>query len=70
MAEALKIPNQVIDADWRNDVGDYETYGTETEEMEYVSPDEVDKESIEKIKARNLSRGRTVLGIFNKNLVA
>ncbi len=70
MAEALKIPNQVVDADWRNDVGDYETYGTETEEMEYVSPDEVNKESIEKIKARNLSRGRTILGIFNKNLAA
>ena len=68
MAEALKIPSQVVDADWRNDVGDYETYGTETEEMEYVSPDEVNKESIEKIKARNLNRGRTVLGIFNKNL--
>ncbi len=68
MAEALKIPNQVVDADWRNDVGDYETYGTEAEEMEYVSPDEVNKESIEKIKARNLSRGRTILGIFNKNL--
>jgi hypothetical protein len=70
MAEVLKIPSQVVDADWRNDVGDYETYGTETEEMEYVSPDEVNKESIEKIKARNLSRGRTVLGIFNKNLAA
>ena len=69
MTEALKIPNQVVDSDWKDDV-DYETYGTDEEEKEYISPTNVSKESINKIKARNLRRGQTILSIFNKNNLA
>ena len=40
-------------------------------EMEYISPKEVSKESIEKIKARNLRQGHKILSIFkNEKLVA
>ena len=42
MTEALKIPNHVIDSDWKDDV-DYETYGTDEQEMEYISPADVSK---------------------------
>ena len=66
MTEKLKIPNQVVESDWKDDV-DYQTYGTDQEEMEYISPTEVSKESINKIKARNLKRGQTILSIFNKH---
>ena len=66
MTEKLKLPKQVIDSDWKDDVGlDYETYGTKKQEMEYISPNEVSKESIKRIKARNI--GRNVLNIFSKN---
>lgn len=70
MTEKLKIPNQVVESDWKDDIS-YQTYGTDQEEMEYISPAEVSKESINKIKARNLKRGQTILNIFNKrDLVA
>ena len=36
-------------------------------EAEYVSPKEVSRESIQKIKARNLKRGSTVFSIFKNN---
>ena len=71
MAEKLKIPTEVIDADWKDDVGlDYETYGTEKQEMEYVSPDNVPKESIEKIKSMDLTqkfrqRGQKIGKLFS-----
>ena len=65
MAEALKIPNQVIDSDWKDDI-DFETYGTDKQEMEYISPDQVSKESIEKIKARNEKIGHSILGIIKQ----
>ena len=44
--EALEIPNQVIDSDWKDDI-DYEPY---TDEKEYISPESVNKETIAKIK--------------------
>ena len=67
MTETLKIPNQVINSDWRDDV-DFETYGTDKQEREYISPAEVSEESIEMIKARKLNqaRGHKLL-IFGKN---
>ena len=65
--EKLNIPNQVIDSDWKDDI-DYETYGNNKEEMEYIAPSEVSKESIAKIKARKLNqeRGHKFL-LFTKN---
>ena len=69
MTEALKLPTKVIESDWK-DI-DYETYGSNKQEREYISPIKVSKESIEKIKARNLKRGRRILSIFgNDKLVA
>lgn len=66
MTETLKLPTEVVDSDWKDDVGiDYETYGTNKQEIEYIAPAEISKESIEKIKARKL--GHNVLGIFSKN---
>ena len=64
MTEQLKIPNQVINSDWRDDVDlDFETYGTNKQ------PTEVSKVSIEKIKARKLSkeRGHKLLTVFSRN---
>ncbi len=70
MTETLKIPNQVINSDWRDDVDlDFETYGTNKQEREYISPAKVSKESIEKIKARRLNkeRGKKLLTLFSRN---
>ena len=69
MTEALQIPKQVINADWKDDI-DYETYGDDEQEMEYVSPDKVSKASIEKIKSRDLrptfkERGSKVSHLFH-----
>ena len=52
MAETLKLPNQVINSRWDDDVDvDYAIYGgSKTGEREYISPSEVSKESIDKIK--------------------
>ena len=69
MTEKLKLPTGVVDSDWKDDI-DYETYGTNKQEMEYVSPKEVSRESIEKIKAMNLKRGHNVLSIFSSEKFA
>ncbi len=68
MTEKLDLPTKVIDSDWKDDI-DYETYGNNKQEREYISPVEISKESIEKIKSRNLKRGQTILSIFSKNNV-
>jgi len=69
MTETIKLPTKVINSDWKDDTVDYETYGTPKQEMEYISPDTISKESIERIKARRLNhtRGHNVLSIFSKN---
>ncbi|MBR3157399.1 hypothetical protein IKF20_03205 [Candidatus Saccharibacteria bacterium] len=46
MTQAFKIPNKVIDSDWKDDV-DYEAY---EDEKTYVSPDSIKKETLKKIK--------------------
>lgn len=66
MTEKLNLPTEVIDSDWRDDI-DYETYGNSKQEREYISLTEVSKESIERIKSRNLKRGQAILSIFSKN---
>ena len=50
MTEKLNLPKngEVINSDWKDDI-DYEPYGTNKEEMEYVPPDSIKKESIEKL---------------------
>lgn len=64
MTQKLKIPNEVIDADWKDDI-DFAGYGTEEQEMEYISPEKVSRESIKRIKARK--RGQTIHSIFTKH---
>lgn len=70
MAETLKIPKQVVDSDWTDDIDvDYAIYGdTEKMEREYVSPAEVSKESISRIKERKL--GHTALLFKSKDKLA
>ena len=62
MAEKLNIPKRVVDSNWKDDVDvDYAIYGDdEREEREYISPTEVSKESIDKIKKRNLKIGHFI----------
>lgn len=45
-AETIKLPNKVIDSDWKDDI-DYEPY---EDEKTYISPSEVPKETIKRIK--------------------
>lgn len=54
MIEKLTLPNQVVESDWKDDIGDYQTLGDEKQEMEYISPADVSKEGIKKIKAQKL----------------
>ena len=44
--EDIKLPNKVVDSEWKDDI-DYEPY---EDEKTYVSPDEIKKETITKIK--------------------
>lgn len=54
MAETLKMPKQLVDSDWKDDVDvDYAIYGgSEKMEREYIRPEstDMDPESINKIK--------------------
>ena len=52
--EKLELPKKVVDSDWKDDI-DYQPY---EQEMEYIAPSEVSKESIDKIKARKLNQER------------
>lgn len=56
MAETLKLPKKVVDSDWEDDIDiDYAIYGdSEKDEAKYISPAEVSKESIDKIKAQKI----------------
>ena len=66
MTETLKLPKEVVKSGWEDDVDlDYETYGTNKQEMEYISPDKVSKESLERIKNRKI--GQNILNILSKN---
>ena len=66
--EKLQLPKQVIKANWHDDI-EFETYGNAEQEMEYVAPNKVSKESINRIKARKLNknRGQKLFTIFTKN---
>ena len=65
MAETLKLPNTVVDSDWKDDVDvDYAIYGgNEKFEREYVSQQEIKKETIERIKKQKIGK----LALFNMN---
>ena len=51
--QTIKLPTKVIDSDWRDDVAgmDYEPF---TDEKTYVSPSDVTKETIAKIKQSSI----------------
>lgn len=46
MEETINLPKEVIDSEWKDDI-DYETY---KDERTYISPDEVKKTTITRIK--------------------
>ncbi|MBR2994518.1 hypothetical protein IKF32_01205 [Candidatus Saccharibacteria bacterium] len=48
MDDTIKLPNQVIDSDWKDDIVDYEAYDNE---KTYVSPKSIKKETLAKIKS-------------------
>ena len=56
MAETLKLPNAVVDSDWKDDVDvDYAICGgNEKQEREYVSQEQLSKEKIDRIKKRKI----------------
>lgn len=58
MAEIIKLPNTVVDSDWKDDVDvDYAIYGgTEKNEREYVPQAEIKKETIERIKSQKVGK--------------
>lgn len=77
--QTLNIPNQVIDSDWKDDIDvgyatstddnglDFAIYGDdETKEGEYISPSEVSKESIKRIKNRQIRLAFTGLRKFRQ----
>lgn len=71
MAEKLHLPKTPINnSDWESDVpdADYAIYGgDEKQEMQYISPESVSKESIKRIKARDLRNGHKILNLFTKD---
>lgn len=64
MAEIIKLPTKVINSDWKDDID--VGYATYENEKEYISPSEVSKESIAKIKQRNQKIGSLFTGNFKK----
>lgn len=46
MEETINLPKEVIDSEWKDDIN-YETY---KDERTYISPDEVKKTTITRIK--------------------
>lgn len=65
----LPKDGEVQNSDWKDDI-DYETFGTNEQEMEYISPDKVSESSIEKIKNIDLrpklkDRGSKIASVFN-----
>ena len=62
MAEKLKLPNQVINAEWKDDIDvEYATYGDEQAESQYQAPEKISRAAerkIEAIKKRNIKLGK------------
>lgn len=44
--QTIKLPNKVVDSDWKDDI-DYQSY---EDEKTYISPQDIKKETIAKIK--------------------
>ncbi len=61
--EELKLPDEVVDKGWENSTIDFELY---KKEANYISPDKIPEESIEKIKSMKLNkeRGHKLLGMI------
>ncbi|MBQ3464821.1 hypothetical protein IJH15_01200 [Candidatus Saccharibacteria bacterium] len=56
MTEQLKLPSDVVETNWKELGIEYETIGTPKEEREYISPNTVSDETIEKIKSIDLQQ--------------
>ena len=57
--QAIKLPNKVIDSDWKDDI-DYQPY---SDEKTYVSPGDVTKETINRIKQSSIKLSMS--GLWN-----
>lgn len=61
MTETLKIPTEVVDSSWKDDI-DYAPY---KDEMSFISPEKVENATAEQAKKRDIKIGRVAL--FSKN---
>ncbi|MBR2994196.1 hypothetical protein IKF43_02280 [Candidatus Saccharibacteria bacterium] len=66
MTERLKLPTEVVDSDWKDDI-DYTPY---EDEMNYISPENVENATAEQAKRRNIKIGRVALFGENEKLAA
>ena len=57
--QTIKLPTKVIDSDWRDDI-DYEPFA---DEKTYISPSDVKKETIDKIKRSSIKL--SINGLWN-----
>ena len=66
MTEKLRLPNEVVDSDWKDDI-DFTPYKNEAD---YVPPAEVEKATVEQAKRRNVKIGHIALFSKNEKLAA
>ena len=57
--ETINLPNRVIKSDWKDDI-DYEPFA---DENTYISPSDVKKETIDKIKRSSIKL--SINGLWN-----
>lgn len=57
--QTIKLPTKVVDSDWKDDI-DYEPY---EDEKTYISPSDVTKETIDKIKQSSIKL--SIDGLWN-----
>ncbi len=67
MTEKLKLPTEVVDSGWKDDIDDYALYKNEAD---YVSPEKVESATAEQAKMRNIKIGRVALFSKNEKLAA
>lgn len=66
MTETIKLPKEVVNADWKDDI-DYTPYDNE---MDYISPAKVETATAEQAKRRNIKIGHVALFGKNEKLTA
>ena len=69
--ETIKLPTEVIDSDWKDDIDDidYEPYKNE-DTYKYIQPQKVESATAEQAKRRNIKIGHVALFGKNEKLAA